>query len=245
MLRRFSVAVVLLSCAMTNSALSEDRFKKKSHLAAYEDAVGNLFDEAARQRLKNVLPKTTTEFAPSPTRFVIEADILATESEVDEYIASKSTASEAATDQTELIVHVANGNPAVWIGGARTICYSVVSATFPNESSYLQVVKDMQNSTSDWEKTCNSCDIDFDYISEHDTITTWDQYELLAATDKLRIIVVYNSEASGPIASAFFPNYPWNSRIVNVFPQYFTLGFGGYSARGVMRRGQMHVGIAS
>jgi hypothetical protein len=52
--------------------------------------------------------------------------------------------------------------------------------------------------------------------------------------------VVYNPDAAGPIASAFFPTDPWHRRLVSVFPRYFS-SWHGYSGRGVMRHELGHV----
>jgi hypothetical protein len=66
------------------------------------------------------------------------------------------------------------------------------------------------------------------------------QFRDLTGSDKLRFIVLYNDSGGNFIASALFPNDPWNRRMVLIDPSYYspTLRFPG---RGVLRHELGHV----
>lgn len=218
-----------------------------NYTKAFEAAIADPFDDAAGAAFKALLPKVKSTFGPAQERYVLEGDMLLNDQELAAYLIQKRQATEAekkktdaekqaeeANKNTELIVMITpDGRKARWPVGLRSLRYAIIKSTFPDDASYTAVLEDMKNATEDWQKVCESCGIVFEHKAELDGIA-WEDYKQHAAADELRFIVVYNNDAAGPIASAFFPNEPWQDRLVSIFPDYYTLG-DTYTGRGVLR----------
>ncbi|SIT57235.1 exported hypothetical protein [Mesorhizobium prunaredense] len=246
---RMKALLVLGLTMATLPALAEDA--ADIYRKAFDAAVADPFNDTAGAAFKALLPKVKSNFGPEQERYVIEGDMVLSDEEVTTYLIQKRQAKEleekAAADaavelpkETELIVmRQLDGRKARWPLGQRTLRYAVIKSTFPDDGSYQAVLDDLSNATTDWQQVCESCQIVFEHQTEFDGIA-WEEYKQRAAADELRFIVIYNGDADGPIASAFFPNEPWQDRLVSVFPDYFSLG-DTYTGRGVLRHELGHV----
>ena len=231
-----ATALIVAACHSVAAQSPTDDYRD-----AFEAAVGAPSDPGAGDRLVSLLPRIVTSFGPPRELYVVEGDLLMDEEDLDRYRLSKGSSEPLPdTPETELIVHVQDGQLARWQPGKQTLRYSVLRQTFPDEETYHMIVTDMQDAGQDWTDACTECDVAFIHRPEFDAIGTWEEFQTLANADELRFIVVYNPAADGPIASAFFPTDPWHRRMVSVFPSYFTLS-GGYTGRGVMRHEIGHI----
>ena len=236
-----TLTTIAALAAFTWPSVAEDN-PPKTYVDAFEAAVAAPSDPTAGAGLMALLPKVTTSFGPPRELFVIEGDLTVDADDLERYRLAKSVGGISADKQNpELIVHVEDGQQAHWKSGKQTLRYAVVKSTFPDPESYQAVVDDMKNAGGDWVGACAGCAVAFEYRPQFDALGTWDEFQALADTDDLRFIVVFNPDASGPIASAFFPTDTWQERLVSIFPKYFTLAPGGYTGRGVLRHELGHV----
>jgi hypothetical protein len=231
-------AAVLITASGQSAAESE--VPKNKVEEAYSAAIRDPFDDAILQDYLDTIPSVANAFSEERL-YLVEGDMPMTLKEVRAYLTSQGNADKSAEmQQPELRVHVAGGKVACWWRGQRTLRYAVVRASFPSQELYQRTVSDMAAAGGDWQALCGPCAVEFKHAAEHDGITTMQQFGDLAGSDKLRFVVVYNDSGGNFIAAAFFPNDPWNRRIVQIDPSYYspTLSFPG---RGVLRHELGHV----
>lgn len=168
---------------------------------------------------------------------IVERELLANEQRAREARRTRGiTASDARgvqdDQQQELVGEVAAGTSRVmrWRPGKK-LTYRVAKKTFPSPDKYEKTVRLIEGATSDWEEVCG---VDF----EHDK--TLDDVESLGS-DGCVFVVRYTSStgsSGGLIASAFFPWYPAQRRILLVTPLLFE---SNYDPRGVIRHECGHI----
>jgi hypothetical protein len=167
-----AVAIITLACqpAFAGPAPAVDEFRE-----AYLAAITEPGNPAAGAGLKALLPRITTSFGPPRELFIVEGDLALDEHDLDRYRLYMGAPKEPADpDRTELIVHIQNGQLARWPVDMRTLRYSVLRATFPDNDTYRAVVDDMRDAGQDWVDACKECKISFVHRPEYDAIGTWE-----------------------------------------------------------------------
>lgn len=212
----FAVVAISLFGPLPATAKMEARAKI---LAAYEQALADPFDEAALDAYLTTLPKVGE-------RYIIEGDLRLTEGEVQRYLLARASAPQPVGSGAELLVALApNGQPSFWQDrNNRLLTYAVSYNSFPTERQYKQVTDAMAKATTDWEKVCPTCGIDFRHVAQEDAAPS---------LDRVRFIVEFVDAGGDFIAAAFFPYDPRSEHRILIDPSYFTET--GFDPVGVLR----------
>lgn len=239
--------MITIACFLGASSLQiHDVFAAENKTRkALTRAIATPYDDQVLGALLAVLPRIKAPLDQNATYYLLEGDVPHSRDQVRSYLIAKGSAGRATNKavKPELIVNTEGGVPTYWKDAAqRVLRYAIVRDTFPSQERYDQVVADMGKAAEDWENVCplSDCGIDFQHVSEHDSITTLEEFQNLTTSDALRFIVTYQDTGGSFIAAAFFPDDPWNRRFVTIDPSYFSLS-GGYDGRGVLRHELGHV----
>ena len=207
-----------------SAALTEPASPEKSKTEALRaEAFADPFNEDKLRAYMAVLPK-------DGDLYILEGDILLTEQEVRAYVVAKSQAQSSASDSSELLVNVHNGDRDYYRDvNQRNLTYAVDRNSFPTQAQYKKAVDNMRAAGLAWQNACTTCRLKFSYLTQFDTSPSH---------NNVNFIVRFKDVGGAYIAAAFFPHDGPVRRYVNIDPSYFNTSF---DKVGVLRHELGHV----
>lgn len=215
-------AIVVASLATVSAFSGQERASALDQIRqAHERALAQPFDDPAFRAYLSTLPR-------DDDYYVLEGDILATESEVREYLVARAGSESRAGIKPELIVNLIGGQRDYYADPrGRTLTYYVDGAGWSG-TEQATVRQAMVRATAAWQDVCPTCGIAFKEAPGPSPVT-----------DAAPGFVVRRVNAQGKyIAAAFFPHDAPARRVLRVDRTFFTSGF---DPVGVLRHELGHV----
>lgn len=219
---RCLAAIVVASLATVSAQSAQERGNALEQIRQiHARALAEPFNDAAFQAFLKTLPQ-------DEGYYVLEGDMLATASEVQEYLVGRAGSESRAGIKPELIVNLFAGQRDYYADPrARTLTYYLDTAGW-SASEQATVRLAMVRATAAWQDACPNCGIAFKPSSGP-----------LSPADGGAAFVVRRVDARGKyIASAFFPHDAPARRVLKLDPTFFTSGL---DPVGVLRHELGHV----
>jgi hypothetical protein len=241
---------IVSAVILTLISFEPARADQSAVLSVTDAAIADPDNDAAFKSFLKTLPKVNNPLAPGTDFYLVEGDMPMIERQVRAYLRSKSVGTvSTVADNPELLVHTERGKSVYWdTVASRTLRYSIMRASFPDQAKYDKVVRDMTLATNAWAAACPACRLTFARQAQLDTLDDPLGYIPELKSDSIRFVVFYSDvSAASPensyIARAFFPNTPAELRSVILDSSYFAQNgtTSRFTGPGVLRHELGHV----